>query len=64
MLWLLLSLRNGSPVTVDGGDDTHRRPVGILLSNVTKAIKLRKINLVEQISCMGRVTHATCTGAL
>jgi hypothetical protein len=57
------SLRNGSPLTVDG-DYTQRRPVGILLSNVTKAIKLRKIKLVEQISCMGRATHATCTAAL
>jgi len=34
------SLQNGSPQTVDGGDDRHRRPVGILLSNVIKAIKL------------------------
>jgi hypothetical protein len=39
------SLRNGSPQTVDGGDDTYKTPVGILLSNVIKAIK--KIKLVE-----------------
>jgi hypothetical protein len=58
------SLQNGSPQTVDGGDDTHQRPVGRLLSNITTAVKLRKIKLVEQTSRMGRATHATCTAAL
>jgi len=50
--------------TVDGGDDTHQTPVGILLSNIIKAIELRKMKLVEQTSRMGRATHATFTAAL
>jgi hypothetical protein len=49
---------------VDSGDDTHQRPVGILLTNVIQAIKLREMKLVEQISHMERATHATCTAAL
>jgi hypothetical protein len=29
---------------VDGGDDTHQTPAGILLSNVIKAIKNNKVS--------------------
>ena len=37
---------------------------GLTNPKVKKVIKLRKIKLVEEISRVGRATHATCIAAL